>query len=57
LGYRSKQELEEWLEKCPVKRVSNVVTEREEKLLVEEYSKEIDEAVDYARQSTFPKPS
>jgi len=57
LGYRSKQELDEWLEKCPVKRVSNVVTEREEKLLVEEYSKEIDEAVDYARQSTFPKPS
>ncbi len=56
LGYRSKQELEEWLEKCPVKRVSNIVSEREDKLLIEEFSKEIDEAIDYARQSPFPKP-
>lgn len=56
LGYRSKQELEEWFEKCPVKRLSNVVSESEERLLVEEYSKEIDEAVDYARQSSFPNP-
>jgi pyruvate dehydrogenase E1 component alpha subunit len=56
LGYRSKQELDEWFEKCPVKRLSDVVTERERKLLVEEYSKEIDGAIDYARQSPFPKP-
>jgi len=56
LGYRSKQELEEWFDKCPVKRLSNVVSDSEERLLVEEYSKEIDEAVDYARQSTFPNP-
>jgi len=57
LGYRSKQELEEWLEKCPIKRVSDVVSEREEKMLIEGFSKEIDEAIDYARQSPFPKPS
>ena len=57
LGYRSKQELEEWLEKCPIKRVSDVVSEREEELLIEGFSKEIDEAIDYARQSPFPKPS
>ena len=57
LGYRSKQELEEWLEKCPIKRVSEVVSQREEKMLIEGFSKEIDEAIDYARQSPFPKPS
>jgi TPP-dependent pyruvate/acetoin dehydrogenase alpha subunit len=57
LGYRSKQELEEWLEKCPVKRVSDVVSKRDEKLLIEGFSKEIDDAIDYARQSPFPKPS
>ena len=57
LGYRSKQELEEWIEKCPIKRVSDVVSEREEELLIEGFSKEIDEAIDFARQSPFPKPS
>ncbi len=57
LGYRSKQELDEWIEKCPIKRVSDVVSEREEKLLIEGFSKEIDVAIDYARKSPFPKPS
>ena len=54
-GYRTKQELDEWMDKCPVKRISDIVSKEEEDLIIAELNKEIDDAVEFARQSPFPK--
>jgi TPP-dependent pyruvate/acetoin dehydrogenase alpha subunit len=59
---RPKEELESWMEKCPValmeKRLlaDGVVTERELKEINEAVLKKIEEAVKFAAESPFPEP-
>jgi pyruvate dehydrogenase E1 component alpha subunit len=60
--YRSKEEVEAWKKKDPIRRFENYLTEK--KLLSEELKKgiiaqinqEIDEAVEFADKSPYPAP-
>jgi pyruvate dehydrogenase E1 component alpha subunit len=60
--YRPKEEVEEWLAKDPVKRFrekllqANILTEDEIKKIEKEVSAEIEEAVNFAIESPYPKP-
>ena len=60
IAYRSKEEIEYWWKKCPVKRFRNkllemgVLTEEEIKEIEERVKKEIEEAVEFARKSPYP---
>lgn len=55
LGYRSKEELQEWMSKCPLKKYAHVMSPEESEALNEQYVKEVDEAIEYARQCPFPR--
>jgi len=55
LGYRTKEELDEWMVKCPVKKYEDLLSQEENESLVKKYAMEIDEAIEYARQSPFPR--
>lgn len=63
LGYRTKEELEEWQKRCPVERIKKHLLEA--KLLFPQditemanrISAEIEEAVAFAKNSPFPKSS
>jgi len=55
LGYRTKVELDEWMAKCPIKKYVDVMSKEENELLIAKYVKEIDEAIEFARQSPFPR--
>lgn len=60
-GYRTKEELELWMEKCPIKRFkkylleNKIMTEQEMEGLSREINKEIEEAVKFAKESPFPE--
>jgi len=56
LGYRSKEELELWFDRCPIKRFQDVVSAKARLLIGEQINREIDEAIDFARKSAFPSP-
>lgn len=55
LGYRTKVELGEWMAKCPVKKYVDLLSQEENESLIKRYAKEIDEAIEFARQSPFPR--
>lgn len=54
LGYRTKEELEEWMSRCPIKRMESFFPQEERDVLVKETTQEIHDAVTFARQSSFP---
>lgn len=59
IGYRTQAEYQEWLEKCPIKRFKNVLlaekvlTEETKRKIHNEVVHEIDEAVQFAKESPF----
>jgi pyruvate dehydrogenase E1 component alpha subunit len=56
LGYRTKQELDEWMSRCPIRKLERegVVDEREAGKMRLRYTREVEEAVEFARQTPFP---
>lgn len=62
LTYRSREELEEWEEKCPIKRFQsklmekNILTPSLVNQINHQIDKEIEEAVEFAEQSPYPEP-
>ncbi len=62
ISYRSKEEMDQWLHRCPIKRFKERLTQ--EKIMTEEMEKtteadvkaSIDEAVRFAEESPFPLP-
>jgi len=60
VNYRSKEELEEWLEKDPIPRMekylleNDVVSEEKMKEMSDKLDSEIEEAVKFAKESPFP---
>lgn len=63
LGYRSKEELDQWMKKCPVKlferllEKDNLLSKEKRSGISEMVQKEVDEAVIFAKESPFPDPS
>lgn len=62
-GYRSQEEIENWMKKCPIRRFSELLIENEMategdlESIDEEVQQLIDDAVDYAKQAPYPDPS
>jgi len=62
LGYRTKEEFEEWEKRCPIKRfrqfltTSKIVDQKEFKRIGNIVNKEIEEAFTFAKTSPFPNP-
>jgi len=62
LGYRTREELEEWIVKCPLKRFenllreSNMLSDAEQSALIAGIDREIAEAFRFAKNSPFPDP-
>ncbi len=62
LGYRSDEEMAEWVEKCPLARYEKILVEENqlsEAIITKfhlEIAQEIDEAFDFAKSSAYPKP-
>jgi pyruvate dehydrogenase E1 component alpha subunit len=60
LGFRPKEELDEWLEKCPIKRYEkfllnqNIMSESGMAQIARQLDKEIEEAVIFGQRSPFP---
>jgi pyruvate dehydrogenase E1 component alpha subunit len=60
--YRTMEEVKEWMEKCPIRRFEEklvsekVLTKMKAKKIWEEIEKEIEEAVAFANESSFPSP-
>ncbi|MEW6425653.1 MAG: thiamine pyrophosphate-dependent dehydrogenase E1 component subunit alpha [Bacillota bacterium] len=60
--YRTKEEMDEWKERCPIRRMQGyllekgVMTQQEIDEMEEEVIKEVQEAVDFAVNSPFPDP-
>ena len=54
LGYRSKAELDEWMARCPIKKLDKFFTQEERQALVDEFNAEIDASLEFARRSPFP---
>jgi pyruvate dehydrogenase E1 component alpha subunit len=58
--YRTKEELQEWVKKCPIKRLEeklikdNILDQTGIEKVWEKVGKEIDEAVEFAKQSPLP---
>jgi len=61
-AYRSKQEIEEWMEKCPIKRFQKVLLGKgilnQDGLnqVDQEIQKDLEEAVQFAQNCTWPEP-
>ncbi len=59
--YREKSEIEEWLEKCPIRRLKEklisekIVTEGELEDMTRRIEKELEEAVRFAEESPYPE--
>ena len=49
LGYRTEEEFLEWKKRCPVDQVKKQLKNTDDKILIEQLEKEIDEAFAYAR--------
>lgn len=56
LGYRTRKELDQWMERCPIQRLSHLVSKDELANLEARLGEELDEAIDFARRSSFPDP-
>lgn len=60
IAYRSKEEMEKWREKDPIKRFramlikTNVLTEEQVNMIEQEVKEEIESAVEFARKSPYP---
>jgi len=60
LGYRPKEDHERWLARCPIElhsellRTDGILDAMQRQMLVDEIDKEIDQAVAFARGSSFP---
>jgi pyruvate dehydrogenase E1 component alpha subunit len=60
--YRTMEEIQEWVQKCPIKRfeeklvIERVLSKNKIKNIWEEIGKKIEEAVEFANQSPFPDP-
>ncbi|MBF0504228.1 MAG: thiamine pyrophosphate-dependent dehydrogenase E1 component subunit alpha [Candidatus Omnitrophica bacterium] len=55
LGYRTKQEGEEWMIRCPIKALAAEFPAAQVQSYTDEFEKEIDEALVFARQAAFPR--
>jgi len=55
LGYRTKEELDEWMDRCPIKKFDSSIPHEERDVLVEEITKEVHDAVAFARKASFPR--
>ena len=59
--YRTMEEVQEWMKKCPIKRFEEklvsekILTRPKIKKIWEDVQKEIDDSVDFANQSPFPQ--
>lgn len=59
--YRSRTEVESWIKKCPVRQMrrlllkNKVITEKNIALIEKQINNEIDNAIEYARRSPWPK--
>lgn len=59
-GYRTKTEVEQWMARCPIKRLSErllaegVCTQEELRRLRQDLQQEVDQAVSVAKESLFP---
>ena len=62
VSYRSKEEMDQWLKKCPIKRFkeqlirAKIMTEEMEKTIEAKVKGAIGEAVRFAKESPFPSP-
>jgi len=60
--YRSKEEVEQWKKRCPIRRLrqtlisSGGLTEREAEKMEQEVKKQIEDAVKFADESPYPDP-
>jgi len=60
VGFRTREEVEEWIKKCPIKKLEkkllekNVLNVKEKTQLSDQINKEIIEAYDFAKQSPYP---
>lgn len=60
--YRTTEEIEEWMKRCPIKRfekklaAEKILNKNKIKKVWEETGREIEEAVEFASQSPFPEP-
>lgn len=57
MGYRSKEEVEAWMKKCPIKRFEKEFPAADREKIRASILKGIDEAVDFAKTSEFPDPA
>jgi pyruvate dehydrogenase E1 component alpha subunit len=63
LGYRSKDELEYWIKRCPIKALkevlltSGILSQDELDTMAGQVDSEVQEAVRFAKQGRFPDPS
>ncbi|MDI3535101.1 MAG: acetoin:2,6-dichlorophenolindophenol oxidoreductase subunit alpha [Thermosediminibacterales bacterium] len=63
IEYRLQEEIEEWKAKCPIKRLkealinNSIATEDDIKNIERDVDKQIEEAVEFAKQSPYPEPS
>jgi pyruvate dehydrogenase E1 component alpha subunit len=61
-NYRSKEEIEEWMKKCPIDRFKKLLLEKKVtkegnlQRIDEEIQKEIEEAIEFAKNSPDPNP-
>lgn len=59
-SFRTREEVESWIQKCPIKKFreylinQEILTELEELQISEKIDKEIEESLDFAKQSFFP---
>lgn len=55
-GLRTKQELDYWIKRCPIKRIEKILklSKREKEKIDESIDKEIEETVDFAKKSPYP---
>jgi len=63
LGYRTKEELDKWIKRCPIKLLKEymltrgIITEAKINRFVAQLNKEIDDAIRFAKESPFPDRS
>ena len=54
-GYRTKEEVEEWMKHCPITALSAGFAAKEVQSYRDEFEKEIDASLAFARQAAFPR--
>jgi pyruvate dehydrogenase E1 component alpha subunit len=61
-GLRTREELSQWMRRCPVKALEKLLLEQglvsatDRTKLLSDVRREVEEALNYARQSPYPKP-